>query len=360
MRHFNLKKDDYILSFWVQGVSVFVTDIHREAYKKLEALFIIDHGMFKQYFTKKAFERALNTGLEFYSDEKAFDNYQRDLSDFCDKFEIFFEHNIKRQSTLSEENVLKFFEYTKTLCGDYTLMNFESTDRAFAEQEKNSVLKKNLVKAAKFKDKVRTLMNTVLFEYDGYSSRFFQILGKQFDFSLSMFENMTQGEILDLFRGIKPDEAKISKRQEAFAESFDAEEPFEGEDAEIILKEFRDEYTDNDIIKGQIASQGKAIGKVKIIPVDYGDLGRIGAEIHAMEQGDILVAETTAPELIMACKKAGAIVTDIGGLMSHAAIVSRELGIPCIVGTKIATKILKDGDMVEVDANTGIVKIISK
>ena len=57
-------------------------------------------------------------------------------------------------------------------------------------------------------------------------------------------------------------------------------------------------------------------------------------------------------------EKAGAIVTDEGGLTSHAAIVSRELKIPCIVGTKIATKILKDGDIVEVDAENGIVRKI--
>ena len=110
----------------------------------------------------------------------------------------------------------------------------------------------------------------------------------------------------------------------------------------------------------QVASRGKANGKVKIIPVNYGDLGTLNAEIKKMESGDILVAETTAPELIVACKKAGAIVTDMGGLMSHAAIVSRELRIPCIVGTEIASKVLKDGDIVEVDADNGIINIIKR
>jgi pyruvate,water dikinase len=59
-------------------------------------------------------------------------------------------------------------------------------------------------------------------------------------------------------------------------------------------------------------------------------------------------------------KKAGAIVTDEGGLTCHAAIVSRELRVPCVIGTKIATKVLKDGDLVEVDADRGIVKILGK
>jgi pyruvate,water dikinase len=79
-----------------------------------------------------------------------------------------------------------------------------------------------------------------------------------------------------------------------------------------------------------------------------------------MKNGQILVAETTSPELLPACKKAGAIVTNQGGLLSHAAIVSRELKIPCIVGVGNATDVLHDGDEVEVDADKGIVKILNR
>ena len=61
-----------------------------------------------------------------------------------------------------------------------------------------------------------------------------------------------------------------------------------------------------------------------------------------------------------AIQKAKAIITNEGGITCHAAVISRELGIPCIVGTKIATKVLKDGDLVKVDANKGIVKVIKK
>jgi pyruvate,water dikinase len=68
----------------------------------------------------------------------------------------------------------------------------------------------------------------------------------------------------------------------------------------------------------------------------------------------------TSPDYVPAMKRAKAIITDEGGLLSHAAIMSREFGKPCIIGTKIATKILKDGMMVEVDADKGIVRIINK
>ena len=74
--------------------------------------------------------------------------------------------------------------------------------------------------------------------------------------------------------------------------------------------------------------------------------------------GDILVTGMTRPEFLPLMHKAGAFVTDAGGILSHAAITARELKKPCVIGTQIATKILKDGDLVEVDANKGIVKKI--
>lgn len=77
-----------------------------------------------------------------------------------------------------------------------------------------------------------------------------------------------------------------------------------------------------------------------------------------MEKGEILVTVMTSPDFMVAAKKAAAIVTDEGGITCHAAIVSREMKIPCIIGTKIATKVLKDGDIVEVDADKGVVRKI--
>lgn len=101
---------------------------------------------------------------------------------------------------------------------------------------------------------------------------------------------------------------------------------------------------------GTVACPGKARGMVKIINVAE-DMGK-------MNKGDIMVAHTTFPSLVPAMKKASAIITDDGGITCHAAIVSRELKTPCVVGTKIATKVLKDGDLVEVDAAKGTIKKI--
>ena len=102
--------------------------------------------------------------------------------------------------------------------------------------------------------------------------------------------------------------------------------------------------------KGDTASPGQAKGEVAIINTPD--------DMKKMKPGNIIVATTTSPNLMPAIRQAGAIITDEGGLTCHAAIVSRELGIPCVVGVKIATQVLKDGDRVEVNASKGVVKII--
>jgi pyruvate, water dikinase len=101
----------------------------------------------------------------------------------------------------------------------------------------------------------------------------------------------------------------------------------------------------NQILEGQPASPGIGSGKVKIVK-SMDDLQKI-------QEGDILVAEMTNPDYVSAMKKASAILTDEGGMTSHAAIVSREMGIPAIVGSKEATAKLKDGDEITVDGTTG-------
>ena len=105
-----------------------------------------------------------------------------------------------------------------------------------------------------------------------------------------------------------------------------------------------------DILKGMVAYSGLVRGTVKIVLTKE--------DIDKVIEGDILVSSATNPDLITAMKKAAAFVTDTGGIISHAAIVARELKKPCIVGTKIATHVLKDGDIVEVNANEGFVKIL--
>jgi len=101
-------------------------------------------------------------------------------------------------------------------------------------------------------------------------------------------------------------------------------------------------------LRGSIASKGLVRGRVRICRTIH--------DIAKVQKGEILVAYMTRPEFLPAMQKAAGFVTNEGGITSHAAIISREMKKPCIIGTKIATKVLHDGDMVEVDANKGTVK----
>ncbi len=101
------------------------------------------------------------------------------------------------------------------------------------------------------------------------------------------------------------------------------------------------------LLKGETASRGIASGTVKVI--------KDPSELSKIEKGDVLVANMTTPDMVPAMQKAAAIVTNEGGMTCHAAIVSREMGIPCIVGTEHATEVLKEGSVITVHATRGIV-----
>ncbi len=117
----------------------------------------------------------------------------------------------------------------------------------------------------------------------------------------------------------------------------------------LLPRKDQEEISD---FRGLSASTGRVSGTVRIV--------RSVTEVGKVKKGDILVAVMTRPDYIMGIKKAAAIVTNEGGITCHAAIVSRELGIPCVIATKIATEVLHDGDIVDVNANHGVVKITKR
>ncbi len=105
-------------------------------------------------------------------------------------------------------------------------------------------------------------------------------------------------------------------------------------------------------LRGTSASVGKVIGRVKVC--------KTPDSISKVEDGDVLVASMTRPEYLPAMRKASAFVTDEGGITCHAAIVAREMGKPCVIGTRFATRFLKDGDLVEVKGNHGVVIVLKR
>jgi len=188
---------------------------------------------------------------------------------------------------------------------------------------------------------------------------FFKKIAERIRVPYSQWVYLTSKEITDILYGnLTVSNSKLKKRQlgYVFLMNDGVQKILTGSEGNEVSKWINKNIggIDKEIteFKGQTASPGIIKGKVKII--------LFAKDAYLIKRGEILVCSMTSPDYISAMKKSAAILTDEGGLLSHAAIVSRELGVPCIVGTKIATRVLKDGDLVEVDANKGIVKIIEK
>lgn len=105
-------------------------------------------------------------------------------------------------------------------------------------------------------------------------------------------------------------------------------------------------------LEGSASSKGVVEGEVKVV--------KILEETTQIETGDILVCPSTNPNWVPVFRKIKAVITDIGGINSHAAIVSREYGIPAVTGRVVATSVLKTGDTVRVDGKTGVIKILKR
>jgi len=127
-------------------------------------------------------------------------------------------------------------------------------------------------------------------------------------------------------------------------------------------KYFKQHYQLNEIVnqelKGMVANRGFVTAKACIVLVE--DYEAFASASKNFSDGDVLVTTMTSPVMMTLAKRASAIVTDEGGITSHAAVISREFNIPCIVGTHDATRIIKNGDTLEVDANKGVVKIVNQ
>ena len=192
--------------------------------------------------------------------------------------------------------------------------------------------------------------------YDKMIYPWLSALSSNFGVSISCLESMTLLEIKDVIEGktdINVQNLKKRKNKYIFLCSEGQQFTFASDDflrRAISFLDIKDSMNCTNSVNGQVAFSGKVNGIVRVLKT-VEDIGKI-------DYGEILVAVSTNPVLLPAIKRCIAIVTDEGGIISHAAILAREMEKPCIIGTKIATQIFKDGDMVEVDADKGVVRRI--
>jgi len=240
-------------------------------------------------------------------------------------------------------------------------------DKDIEEIKKNTEKILSEVKADKeFKELVYFTKELVYFRTQrmdiyvkaGFLARpLFKEIAKRFNLEMHDIFYLTSDEIKDALKNKKDFTKEINKRKQGFGFLINKNDKvfvLTGKE----LQEYKEKHVKEEIkkdikeLKGRVASTGYAKGVVKVL------LGKV--DLNKVQKGDILVTSMTTPDFVPAMEKAAAFVTDEGGILCHAAIVSREMNKPCITSTKIATKALKDGDLVEVDADNGIIKIIKR
>ncbi|MBU4369263.1 hypothetical protein KKG58_00695 [Patescibacteria group bacterium] len=233
----------------------------------------------------------------------------------------------------------------------------------------NKIRKQKLIKKLRLSNFLKNLLEIsedfthwqderkkMTFHFTHFCSLFLAEIGKRMNYNLDQMKYLTSVEVLNLFDNKKINALELNnrKKKSLVYQKNDFYEILSGRKAEETIKKIfvavgKREVND---FRGLPASSGKVCGKVKII--------KSVKEIDKVNKGDILVAVMTRPDYIMGIKRASAIITDEGGVTCHAAIISRELGIPCVIGTKIATKVLKDGDLIEVNANHGVITVVKR
>ncbi len=359
------ENQEYVRLFQIKGLRFLVNDIWMAYYKKLHCIALVIDDEYTSYMPRKAMDETLKESLKLFtkSEESGTPHFEKEFLAHLEKtisWGNFVVNNLS-QSALQEflqELSECFYYYSKT--------EFFYSDAVFEAAQKNKAFLGFCASISALKVKGREHLNTLFFGEKAILSKVLNRVSTEFAVPVKDLQEYGISELVALFENKKVSPDVLVQRGEAFLMQGDGEKItyFAGVEAKKRISFFQKEGKDlseTKEVKGTIACSGKVQGKAKIIVSGYDNFDSLQSIIAGMNKGEILISETTSPELTLACKKAAAIVTNQGGLLSHAAVISRELNIPCIVGTEIATKIFKDGDLVEVDAEKGVVrKILEK
>ncbi|MBR9706465.1 hypothetical protein GOV14_05495 [Candidatus Pacearchaeota archaeon] len=243
---------------------------------------------------------------------------------------------------------------------DHLVQSLESVENRLKEFNRNIKPSKeftDLIKILRTYVYIRTFRTNVISNSFGNFFPLFSELAKR--------KKLTKDEILacfphEIINGDYPSKSELKKRDMVALGGLHGKLYYlVGDSAEKLIVKLdkifsadKEEIVETSEINGKIANKGIIKGIVKVL--------KDNSELSKVNRGDILVTAMTTPDFVPAMEKAAGFVTDEGGILCHAAIVSREMNKPCIISTKIATQILHDGDLVEVDADNGVVKVLEK
>ena len=348
----NIDKKNYDL-LWKWGMSFLFMSVYLESgYTDVDSISCNDGNENYLFISKKARKKLSKKTYKSFTSN--FVNFKKELEGSHEEMiRYLLEESTKDISKISQEELKNGFEkmvyWLRKAWQVYFPVEPHSLDLISHEvqQGKDKKLKNNVEDITLTRQKHRDLINQIMYSpgpYAKYRTEIIKRLGRSID-------NLSYQEVIKILDG----NTGIGGANKIVIEGlFSNWEIIEGEKAKKIFKKLIPESNNTRELRGSVGCGGYYKGKVRKIEFSLETV--FSKEIKAMKNGEVLVSGSTGPEMILACKKAGAIVTEEGGMLTHATIVSRELGIPCVVGTKIATKIFETGDMIEVDADNGVVR----
>jgi phosphohistidine swiveling domain-containing protein len=360
MNKIPVTKENSIFTFASEGTTFFFQDMVFEHYELWNSLRVCKGSHGRVFVPKEMVEKMHAIGRamtpEFIREKvKVLEESSKFLSENLPK--------LQATESLTLEQVNEYLDQLNNICRNYSSFDIHYSDGMKVNGEITPTGKV----IEETKNVVRESFNESYFEKGGFMSVFLAKLANQFSLSVEDIEWYTEAEVLQLFEGKYVEQEELAERRIAYVQytSPDLERTLiVGKEALAYYEQFEDTEPVAGPLKGVVAHKskrkGNVTGKVKILKRDYADSSYLMRQAEIMEEGTILVTDTTDPEFLPAMRKSEAVITDAGGILSHAAITSRELDITCIVGTVSATQVLKDGDLVEVDADNGIVKIVEK
>jgi len=353
-------KEDYEY-LWGVGIPYIFTSAFAESrYGESGMIICQNNGIYQQFISKNERKKLSAEGIELYSD--GFDEYERKAKMQADKNKVRLEELYGEElSKLPNEELAGYFNehmmFLAEALKDYFYTEYFMTE--LVEEVVDKEIKEHNLK--KIKENVDRMSKLKFYQRENLNKYFgkpsvFDLFIKEINKRSKLKQNGHNYKYQELTALLLGENVEIPNRTYVV---WVGRTEIAGDEAKRAMDNLLHIVDENMVeFKGRIGNKGHYIGKVK--KIDFHVDTDYAKEISQMQKGEILVSDSTGPEMILACKKAGAIITDEGGITSHAALVSRELGIPSVIGTKIATRVLKDGDLVEVDADKGIVKIIER
>jgi phosphohistidine swiveling domain-containing protein len=340
-----------------------------ETYGVGDYVYIIEDGVTRAYLAQSSLERVEETGYILLNPISANEIYLKGEA-LCREMKEFQGEKISEATLPIEwkkiiDILTRFLIIYRYTAGPFTNKQQEAlkiflNDQEIVDAFEKSVFleevteeQKNLVERLKLFSKQRLLLHDAAEKIFVHLQNVFLFLAKKYDFSLEHMQVLSIIEVERLIKNQKVEEKEIRVKLSGMVATKD----LNGKHQYFCGNVYREwkrivEPSVPTSLQGTTAYKGKASGIV-VKHVDW-------TKTLVIPQGAILVTGTTSPQIVPYLKEVKAIVADEGGIMSHAAVVAREFKIPCVIGTKVATQILNDGDLVEVDANTGVVKILNK